>query len=51
MAAVKTIKIKLEYDYWDADEARHAAGSVIELPEKQAAEMVNIGKAKLVVGD
>lgn len=48
--AAKTLKVELLYDFWPEEDARRRAGEVIELPEKQAAELVNGGKAKLVVG-
>lgn len=50
MAPARKLKIELLYDYWDEDGTRHSVGAVISLPEKDAADMVNIGKAKLVVG-
>lgn len=48
--AAKTLKVQLLYDFWPAEDDRKKAGEIIELPEKQAAEIVNSGKAKLIVG-
>jgi hypothetical protein len=50
MARPRLLSIELLYDYWDDKEQRHKEGSVIRLKEADAAAMVNIGKAKLVVG-
>lgn len=50
MARPRTLSIELLYDYWDDKEERHKEGSIIRLKEADAAAMVNIGKAKLVVG-
>ncbi|WP_164823336.1 hypothetical protein [Sinorhizobium meliloti] len=47
----KQIKIRLEYDYWDAAGVRIPAGSVVSLPEKDAAAVVNLGKAKIAIDD
>lgn len=50
MARPRLLNIELLYDYWDENEQRHKEGSVIRLKEADAAAMINIGKAKLVVG-
>ncbi|MDX0227179.1 hypothetical protein RWA06_04575 [Sinorhizobium meliloti] len=51
MAPAKQIKIRLEFDYWGADGARIPAGTVVSLPEKEAAAVVNLGKAKIALDD
>lgn len=50
MARPRLLRIELAYDYWDSEGERHKEGSVIRLKEADAATLVNIGKAKLVVG-
>ena len=50
MAPPRKLKVELLYDFWPSEDVRIKAGEVIALPEKEAAEMVNIGKAKLVIG-
>lgn len=44
--ADKKAPVLLKYDYWDANEERHMAGDIIELPVKQARALVDEGKAE-----
>jgi hypothetical protein len=43
----KTMKVEIKRDYWPADGGeRIKAGSIVDLPEKEAKHLVNLEAAK-----
>ena len=42
--AHKLAPVKLLYDYWSAEDARHPAGSIIDLPVEAAKALIAAGK-------
>lgn len=45
-AATKTTPVLLNYDYWDANGERHAAGETISLPVDEAKKLLGEKKAE-----
>lgn len=44
--ASKLNPVQIFHDYWDADGNRHKAPAVIELPLKEAKQMIAAGKGE-----
>lgn len=47
--AVELVEVTLLSDYWDINEKRISANSIIELPFETAEKLVNEGKAKVAL--
>jgi hypothetical protein len=45
------VTVVLHYDFWEAEDLRHYAGSTVPLPVDMAERLIGLGKASIPTGD